>query len=376
MKRKVTKAAKRSKKQGEVTRLLDLEVDEVSLVDKPAIGEEIYVSKSVTKEGGTSMAKKKKVKKGEEETPKANAQAEGEVEETEETEGEEGEAADDSSADDSSEAEGSEGEGEEGDDEGEEGEASEEVKALKAQVKSLEQGQVTLTKSIDEVTQMLAQSMDFHDQAAQALNQVVALTMGALDMLVNMSEAEAGSEDPAEDSADSEGAGDAAEGTDAVQAAAKAVKLEIQKFHKDVEKAGAKISSSRLSILQEIATKLTALIESVVQNNKDAKKGGKKATAKKSAEHESLMSEVSELKKSLQAATDANTELKKTVDGMATKLNDIESQAGGSAGIKDEEDESDSSETEPKNKSVFAGLVPVDQIKADIRKRQELAKRR
>lgn len=365
MSKKITKASKRSKKQGEVTRLLDLEVDEVSLVDKPAIGEEIYVSKSVTKEGGTSMAKKKKVKKGEEEKPKAGAQAEGEeVEETEESEGAEGEAeGDESEADDSSDAEGSE-EGEESE-EGDEAASAEEVKALKSEVADVK-------KSLDEVTQMLAQSMDFHDQAAQALNQVIALTMGALDMLVNMSE-ESVAEDQAEGEAEATEASAESEG---VAEAAKAVKLQIQKFHKDVEKAGAKISSSRLSILQEIATKLTALIESVVANNKDAKKGGKKAAAKKSLEHESLKSEVSELKKSLQAATDANTELKKTVDGMATKLNEIESHAGGSAGIEDDDDESDSSETEPKNKSVFAGLVPVDQIKADIRKREALAKRR
>ena len=54
-----TKLKKRNLKKDDskMQRLVDIEIDEISLVDKPAIGEEFIITKSV--EGGKAVKKKK-----------------------------------------------------------------------------------------------------------------------------------------------------------------------------------------------------------------------------------------------------------------------------------------------------------------------------
>lgn len=354
---------KRKKKAGQVTRLIDLEVDEVSLVDKPAIGEEIYLTKSV--EGGKVKLKKKNIlKTGEEEEaaaadPKAAAEGEEETKEIDTNEEADGE-------EEAEAAEGEEGEEEEA----AEGEEEEEAEEAAAPAEGdLAKRVVALEKNTQELQEMLATSLDFHDQAAQALNSVVVITMAALEMLVDMSE-----EDMVEEPAATE-AGAAAD----VSAAAKSVgeiRTLCKQFQEDVKKAGAKISSSRMALLQDIATKLNALISSV---SADEGKGGKKGKKKSVVVMESLKQQIVDLKKSFTDVESEKEQLKKQVAEQATRLGEIENTAGASAGIGDDEEEDSESESEgdkTKNKSVFAGLIPVEQIKERHQKRQDFLNRK
>ena len=356
---------KRKKKAGQVTRLIDLEVDEVSLVDKPAIGEEIYLTKSV--EGGKVKLKKKNIlKSGEEEEaaaaadPKAAAPAaaEGE-EETKEIDTNE------------EEAEGEEAEAAEGEEEGEEEEAAEGEEEAEAAVEGdLAKRVVALEKNTQELQEMLATSLDFHDQAAQALNSVVVITMAALEMLVDMSEEDMGEHMPE---------GEGGEANAEMSAAAKSVgeiRTLCKQFQEDVKKAGAKISSSRMALLQDIATKLNALISSV---SADEGKGGKKGKKKSVVAMESLKQQLADLKKSFTDVESEKEQLKKQVAEQATRLGEIENTAGASAGIGDDEEEDSESESEgdkTKNKSVFAGLIPVAEIKERHQKRQDFLNRK
>lgn len=351
---------KRRKKAGQITRLVDLDVDEVSLVDKPAIGEEIYLTKSV--EGGKVKLKKKNILKGDEEKPAAAADPKA---------GEAAANAEDPTKEIDANAEADEAEGEEEGDEaaaagGEAEEEGEEEDAPAAEG-DVAKRLAVLEKNTEDLQEMLATSLDFHEQAAQALNSVVVITMAALEMLVDMSQED--------EEAPAAGEGATAEMT----ASAKAVgelRVLTKKFQEDVQKAGAKISSSRMALLQDIATKLNALISSV---SADEGKGGKKGKKKSAVEMESLKQQLVDLKKSFSDVETEKDQLKKQVADQATRLGEIESTAGASAGIGDDEEEDSESETEgdkTKGKSVFAGLIPVADIKERVKKRQDFLGRK
>lgn len=283
MARKKLKArTKIEKKQ----RLIDLEVDEVSLVDKPAIGEPVYLTKSLD-EGEDSMAtkKKKRLKKKAEDSEEIiknqDEEASEESLEDEEVASEDDDSTDDSSEeavgknndsdpDDEEEDEEEEDEEEEdeedGGDEDEEEDEDEEAaeKATELLVKRIVKAEVK--KNLADVEDMLTQSLQLHENVGLALNEILALNMSALDMVMVM---------VAEDSDD-----------DMMSEEQQAMVTDIRDSIKsvDVKKAGAKISRSRLRTLRDIAAKLTELITSVddadAESTKGAGKGRKKSLAK------------------------------------------------------------------------------------------------
>lgn len=370
---------KRNKKAGQVTRLIGLEVDEVSLVDKPAIGEEIYLTKSV--EGGKvkTKLKKKDILKTDEEVaadggaPKAGEGAPAANPAEEETKELDTEAEEEGEEEDAAEADGEEEEESEEDSEDDEEEEEAEEAAVPAAapaegdvVKRL----IAVEKNYTDLQEMLATSLDFHDQAAQALNSVVVITMAALEMLVEMAAEEDMPGDNAEDAASSSDV--------SVTANTKSlgeVRDLCKKFQEDVKKAGAKISSSRMALLNDIATKLNALISSVAGEEGKGKKKGKKKSA---VVIETLKTQIEDLKKSFTDVQSEKDELKKQVGEQATRLGEIESTAGASAGIGDDADEESEEESEDKtkNKSVFAGLIPVEQIKERHKRSQDFLNRK
>lgn len=63
MGKKKTKKKNINKQQEAKQRLTDIEIDEISLVDKPAIDEEFIVTKSLGNKGGVKVSRKKKIKK-------------------------------------------------------------------------------------------------------------------------------------------------------------------------------------------------------------------------------------------------------------------------------------------------------------------------
>ena len=190
---------------------------------------------------------------------------------------------------------------------------------------------------MEDIIEMLAGSMEFHEQAVSMLSQQAELMMGALEMILM-------------------GAA-GAEQSEATVTAAGELKSKIKSFRKSVQKAGAKISAGRLQTLQDIAEKLTALIQSVSSDVKEAQ-GGKKGSKKNkksivtSTDLDSLKQEIADLKKSVSGKDEQ-------LEKLANRLDDFEAFGEGSAGMDDDEldedDDSDSSEGE----SVFKGFGPL-----------------
>jgi len=188
---------------------------------------------------------------------------------------------------------------------------------------------------------LLEGAAEFHEQAVIMLNQQAELLVGALEMVMML------------------------EMGDTQVQQADELRQELKNFHGTVQKAGAKISSSRLQTLRDIAEKLTALIQSVAgeSQKQGGKKGGKQAK-KKSVEMESLTKELSELKKSVATKDE---ELKKMVD----RLDDLEAFGDASQEIDDEDDDSDSSsETEG---SVFKDFGPLKGVTDRIQKHTRIS---
>ena len=280
---------KKIKKERQVKELFDLEIDEVSAVDKPAIGEEFYITKSVNnKKGATvkkpikkSVAWKQVISKGvsednthcvfcgitkeeeaeqlgmgliksvcfecaiendgvfdaimndtfdaesfQKENPdmelklslqKDEGEESDDEEESEEESSEEGKEKEEESDEEESEDEESddEEESEEDKDEDEESESDEEGKEKSSETAtedgeqdeagqesdepSLEKKVETLEKSLEDVSTMLERSLELHDMAASALNEIVALTFGSLDGLMMMMEESMGEDEKAKE---------------------------------------------------------------------------------------------------------------------------------------------------------------------------------
>lgn len=300
-------------------RLIDLDVDEVSLVDKPAIGETVYLTKRA--EGAKVTTKKK----GKEPVKKDDA----------------GGTTEPDTVDASS------------------------LEKRLAKVESSFQG---LQKSIGDVEAMLTQSLQLHETVTVHLNEMLSLNLGALDMcMMLMEESTDETEAPAEGATENQ-----------TMSLLTELRESVKAVRQEVAKAGAKMSRTRLQALRDIAAKLSELITSVEPVEAEATEGnagGKKKSA--------LVSVTKQFKSSLETATaeigecmNQVGELKKAHAGLEERLKGLEGTAGASDAIgDDDEDTTKGGDSPSTQKSVFAGIIPVDRIKESVRKRNETAKR-
>lgn len=419
-------------KKGVVKELFDLEIDEVSAVDSPAIGESFYITKSVNKnkpKKGADMSKpvtksgawNGAVKKSEGEcthcvfcgiTKEEESEQMGmgliknvcfecavqhhekgvfdsvldgtfstetfkesypdieliiEVPTAKSEDGKSGDEDEAGSEDDAGEAGSKDGEedeaGSEGDsdedadsDEDEDGEndseksANSEDKDNKGENAGQESDSVkALEKRIEDVEGMLERTLELHDVAAQSLNEIVALTFASLDAVMAVAEERlAESEDQKSKDLFNE------------------INESIKSVREDVTKAGAKISGKRMAVLREISEKLTSLITSVM---------GQEAVKGLSKSHVDLQKSLDEMKSSFQeeikeVKEDYETQLKE----VNTKLEEVEQAGGGSFDLGDEDESTHvEDESDPQQKSVFAGLVDVKEIQKQVdRKKRNL----
>ena len=221
---------------------------------------------------------------------------------------------------------------------------------------------VKLEKSLEDVSGMLERSLELHDLAAGALNEVVTLTFASLDMLMTMIE------ERMED-------GESEEATQQ-NSLFTSINESIKSVREEVSKAGKKISGKRMAVLREIATKLSELIESVI--NVDSKKGVTKSAINEV--QKSLESFKEEVKKEI---SDSSSSLKEDIDeklkSVNTKLEDIEQSGGASFGLGDEDpDDLDPEPNEDgveKGESVFSDVVGLSDISKNIKRKQRNSKR-
>ena len=326
--------------QKQKKQLTDLEVDEVSLVDKPAIGETIYLTKSV--KGDNSMAKKKSQQKSkaskadtvEDSVVDENLDAADEVEE----EVEDAENVDDVVDDDVVDEDDVDEDVVDEDEEGSVNKATELL--IKSTVKEMVKAEVK--KSLTDVEEMLTQSLQLHEGVGLALNQIVALNMGALDMVMVL---------VTEDDEDSEV-------NEEQQSLVEDIRESIKSVQDQVSKSGAKMSRTRLTALRDIASKLTELITSVDNQEAEEKKGLKKGLAKSL----SMVTDMSErLEKAEELIEVSSKKLSSRTKKLDERLKAIENTADASNAI-DDDDEDDDVGEEEKSKSVFGGLFPTSDI--------------
>lgn len=399
-----------SKQKEQVHRLIDVEINEVSLVDKPAIGEEFIITKRAIKKGGTVLTKKEKKEYSDllaksltkdltaEElkrmneleskialSTKANSQEKSEGEQ----DGKDDKAGDKAEEDDSEEADAVEGDksdgdkdeeaeksdSEDGEDEedgdtpednaenakGKDGKKADSVDdSVEKRLTALEKRFRRTKKSLADMEAMLSQSLEFHSAAAEMLNQTVGINLAALELTMKL-QSDSG-----------------VEMSEKTQKRARILTKKMKSFQELVQKAGAKISRQRLSALQEIAEKLNNLISSVTIDAKAAegKRGGRKkgveADSDTQSTVDSLKKEISELKKSLldDNGTDKVTAIVEKVDGLADRLDELEeSMSGSSTEIQDDDDSEDDGTSTTTKGSVFTGLGLAEGIKINKRDR-------
>lgn len=303
-------------------RLIDLDVDEVSLVDKPAIGEPVYLTKRV--EDGKVTTKKK----GKEEPTVVDSPAKVDPLKEGETE------------------------------------------ASKALLDSVNSRFTKLEKSIADVEAMLSQSLQLHETVSVHLNELLSLNLGALDAVMMMMEEQTDETVVAEP---------AAADSQTMSQKITEIRESVKAVREQVLKAGAKMSRTRLQALRDIAAKLTELITSVDPlegDDAEKKTGGKKKAA--------LLAVTKQVQATLETATaeigecmNKQSELQATVAKLDERLKGVEGTAGASDAIDDEDSDTESGQKKPSSheKSVFHGLIPVDQIKESIRKRAESSKK-
>lgn len=341
------------KKNSGKKRLIGLDVDEFSLVDKPAIGETFYVTKSVNGKGEDKLktkGKKEDKKKSSETETEVKASStentETENEETEETETEETET-------ETTETTASV--------------SSEDIAKIAETVKGLEARIQKQETSLQAVEKVLTDSLALHETAANALNEIVNLNLIALDAVMVLA---ADEEDSNAETTD----GSVSQSMKLVQE----IRDSIKAVRSEVSKAGAKISRGRMVALKEIAEKLAALIASV--DSEDAEKGSKRKKSVEAAKalqtsFETLSGSVSKQFESLtESVKTLETGLGGKLESFAKRLEEVENTAGASDAIADEEETEDDSSSSGTSKSVFAGLIPVKEIQARVSKRQAFLK--
>ena len=215
---------------------------------------------------------------------------------------------------------------------------------------------VKLEKSLEDVSSMLERSLELHDVAAGAFNEVITLTFASLDMVMTM----------LEERMEEGEAGQAVE----QRSLFGEINDSIKSVREEVSKAGAKISGKRMAVLREIATKLSELIESVM--NVDSKKGVTKSAM--TEVQKSLNEFKEELKEEIKTSSSS---LKEDIDEklkeVNTKLDDFEQSGGASFGLSDDdEDDSDSYDEDNvgKGESLFSDVVGLSDVAKNIKKKQ------
>jgi hypothetical protein len=219
---------------------------------------------------------------------------------------------------------------------------------------------VKLEKNLEDVSGMLERSLELHDFAAGALNEVVSLTFASIDMLMAMM-AERKEEGDSEKAKEQE-------------SIFTSINDSIKSVRQDVEKAGAKISGKRMAVLREIAGKLSELIESVLNN--DSRKGVTKSAMTEL--QKSLDSFKEEIKEELKTSSSSFKEdIDSKLEKINTKLEDIEQSGGASFNLgDDDEEESDADDEVEKGESVFSNLVGLSDISKNIQRKQRNLKRK
>ena len=393
------------KKERVINRLFDLEVDEVSLVDKPAIGESfIKVQKRYIKKGDETVGKKISLKKAmaawckgvskavdqenthcnfcqitkEEEAEvigagllcgvclecafermdkgvvdqciegtfdfeaykEANpddvafAKSEDEVADEDDTAKSEDEEDDTAKSEDEEESEEEESEEEESDEEDAEKSDTDE-RLVKVESKMQE---------LAALKEMLEESLELHEQAASALNTIMSMGFASLDLTLKLLE---------EQAAQAEEMGVPVNETVVEQV--QVLQGAIKAMNEDIKKAGAKISNSRLRVLQDVVDKLSQLISSVAGEKVEG-------TKKSLSVLETMKGQIEELQKGLDSKNEE-------VEVLTSKLNELDSLGDGSSSIEDDEEEDRELEESNSTKSVFEGLFPTDDIKKRLKSR-------
>ncbi len=353
-------------KKNDKKRLKDLEVNEVSLVDKPAIEEEFIITKSVKGKEPSLLTKEEMEKAAKEKADKDAAeklaQDEKEAKEKTDKDATEKAAADEKAAKEKADKEAADLIS-----------ADPTVKAQAEIKKQLEaqDGEIkTVSKGLFELQQMLAGMIDLHYQAGASLNMIFDMTYSSLDMVSTMMEG-------------------AMIGKSATEVQTKTLTdlrksiADEQKTHREevakskeenekkegVEKAGAKISAARMSTLQDIATKLNGLIAEVAAAAKEVSKSAQGADEAKTKEIAELKKQLETLQKSI---ADGDVEVKKQVETLTKRLGELENTASPPSSLEDDVED----EEEPTEKgSSFAGVLGLDDIKKGVVHRTELLNR-
>lgn len=208
-------------------------------------------------------------------------------------------------------------------------------------------------KNLSDVMDMLSESLSISEQSGQMLNELAGLILSSMDMLMMLAEENPQLlQRPEED-------GEMEEGEMEMNTSFKNLRDEISKFFNTSEKAGAKISAGRLRMLRDIAEKLAQLITEVDQKRRDNKK---RVSQSKSVDVlvEGFKGEVTVLKSLIE---NSNKEISKDftekLSELEEKLKSIENLGFNTSSIQDS-DENDDVVKSPEN--VFEGLVDRETI--------------
>lgn len=306
-------------------------------------------------DGDTPTAASTKSKKDDESDE--DESDEDESDEDDEDEDESDDESDESDEDESDEDESDDDEDESDDDKSDDDEDTEKsdkerakrLKALKKLHPKARLGKVE--KQLEDVVEMLAGSMEFHEQAVAMLSAQAELMMGALELILV-------------------GAQNGGEQSEATVQAAKNIKKGIKIFRETVQKAGAKISASRLATLRDIAEKLTTLIQSVATDQKEAT-SGKKGAKKNKKSLEKTVTELEVMNKKIASLEKSNSDKDDQLEKMANRLDDFEAFSGSSSEIDD--DELDDEDSDSSNESVFKDFGPLKETVDRMEKRTRIS---
>lgn len=211
-----------------------------------------------------------------------------------------------------------------------------------------------LQKNIDELREMLERSLGLHDSAAAALNEIVMINVASLEALAaSVGASVKGNKDLH------------SEFIDALS--------KTKKIKKEIKKAGAKISTGRLTALREIAEKLSELIESVGPTKKNSKE-----VSKSNSDDES--DETTELVKTLTDTVDTLKDLLaksnkgngKAIEALTKRFDDLEVTSGLSSDLDgdDAADDDEDSDDNDDKENVFKGFLGLGELTSEIRKRR------
>lgn len=219
-------------------------------------------------------------------------------------------------------------------------------KIMKGEKPSVSKRLSQVEKQFEELKSLLEQSLALHDEAARSLNQIVEMQMMALEQVLMLT-------DPDEQPDGQDGD---------VTAASRHTNLlgELKTLKAEVSKAGAKISTSRLRVLQEISEKLSDLIRSAMDGGKD----GKHKSVNKSTD--GLVGRLKTVESSIEAIRNEATN---KVEALAKRIDEFENTAGASGALDDDEDSASEENSSASQKSIFAPLIGLDEIKMQIEKR-------